>query len=229
MQQNRNYCKLISKTFGKFLFHVLHPLNSRCITLIISIQKGRWEFEEKKHKLFEIEIECVFAAEMIVRAVSWPVWFHVNVWEKTHYWKTFWCDLFVLMYFQCWNVVSSPWNTKCVVITTMGGQATTICWAYKLPRLWEKEGWKRISPNVWLMEKLVQFHRLNFPPGGISKTYFYFLFTNCGRPNDCFPIWIIFLLISEKKENKVSLSSVEEQKQKEALRFQDIYRESASK
>ena len=79
------------------------------------------------------------------------------------------------------------------------------------------------------MEKLVQFHRLNFPPGGISKAYFYSLFTNCGRPNGCFPIWIIFLLISEKKENKVSLSSVEEQKQKEALRFQDIYRESASK
>ena len=150
-------------------------------------------------------------------------------WQKTHYWKTFWCDLFVLMYFQCWNVVSSPWNTKCVVITTMGGQATTICWAYKLPRLWEREGWKRISPNVWLMEKLVQFHRLNFPPGGISKTYSYSLFTNCGRPNGCFPIWIIFLLISEKKENKVSLSSVEEQKQKEALRFQDIYRKSASK
>ena len=23
------------------------------------------------------------------------------------------------------------------------------------------------------MEKLVQFHRLNFPPGGISKTYFF--------------------------------------------------------
>ena len=183
----------------------------------------------KKHKLFEMEIECEFAAEMIVRAVSWLVWFHVNVWQKTLYWKTFWCDLFVLMYFQCWNVVSSPWNTKCVVITTMGGQATTICWAYKLPRLWEKEGWKRISPNVWLMEKLVQFHRLNFPPGGISKTYFYSLFTNWGRPNGCFPIWIIFLLISEKKENKVSLSSVEEQKQKEALRFQDIYRESASK
>ena len=82
MQQNRNYCKLISKTFGKFLFHVLHPLNSRCITLIISIQKGRWEFEEKKHKLFEIEIDCEFAAEMIVKAVSWLVWFHVNVLTK---------------------------------------------------------------------------------------------------------------------------------------------------
>ena len=36
----------------------------------------------KKHKLFEIEIECEFAAEMIVRAVSWLVWFHVNVLTK---------------------------------------------------------------------------------------------------------------------------------------------------
>ena len=61
----------------------------------------------------------------------------------------------------------------------------------------EKEAEKRISKNVWLMEKLLQFHWLNFPPWrhlwkpGLSLIP---LFTNCHLSNGCFSILVILVL-----------------------------------